>query len=361
MRALERKVKRAAIRLAGTLSSGHKLDLGSINLDSIKRILLVKQHDQLGDFLLFSPVLPAVRRRFPDAHIVLCTRGYTKNVAVNDPLLDGVIAVEERLNHWRVRGLRDAVALLLAGFDMAVVFNTISHSFTSDLLPLLGRAKYRLGPSEPHFPGLKSNAFYNLEVSVPEDRVHMSDRYLSIVEPLGVPIDDPRERMHVDQSWDREASRILQEWGITDDDLLFAMHPGGARDYTRWRIERYAALGDQLSKLKDAKVIIISGRDETWGEQVKGRMKGRQMLCGITELKLLAAIFRRVNVYVGNDTGLLHVASAVGTRAVGIYGRTDPLVWKPKGSHVVSVKARDGSIDSIGVEEVYAAVTGMLR
>ena len=361
MRALERRFKRAAVRLTGGLSSGRKLDLSSIDLGSIKRILLVKQHDQLGDFLLFTPVLPAVRRRFPSAQIVLCTRGYTKELAWGDPLLDGVLVVEERLNHWRVRGIRDALVHLAQGFDLAVIFNTISHSFTSDLVPLLGRARYRLGPSEPHFPDFESNAFYNIEVALPGDRVHMSDRCLAIVEPLGVPIDDPRERMYVDRVWNSRASAVIERWGIGDGDLTIAVHPGGARNYTRWPTERYALLGDRLCGVDGAKVVIVVGKNETWGEQVAERMNKPPIMCRITNLKLLAAILKRVTVYVGNDTGLLHVASAVGTRSVGIYGETDPAVWKPKGSHVVSVRAGDGDIGSVELEGVYAAVKGMLQ
>jgi ADP-heptose:LPS heptosyltransferase len=361
LRALERRFKRAAIRLLGGLSSGPKLDLADVDLASIKRILLVKQHDQLGDFLLFTPVLPAVRRRFPDAQIVLCTRGYTKEVVSADPLLDGVVVVEERLDHWRTAGIREGLAHLVPGFDLAVIFNTISHSFTSDLIPLMGRARYRLGPSEPHLPGMKENPFYNLQVSVPEDRIHMSERCLAIVEPLGVPTDDPRERMHLESVWDREASDVLNRLGVSDGDLLLAMHPGGAREYTRWPMESYAALGDRLHAVEGARVMVAVGKNERWGEEVARRMAREPTLCRITNLKLLAAIFRRVKVYVGNDTGLLHLASAVGTRSVGIYGRTDPEVWKPKGSHVVSVRSREKEIASVGVDDVYAAVRRMLK
>jgi ADP-heptose:LPS heptosyltransferase len=361
LRALERRFKRVAIRVLSGLSSGRKLDLAEVELDSIRSILLVKQHDQLGDFLLFTPVLPAVRRRFPDARIVLCTRGYTKELVSGDPLLDSIVVIEERLNDWDLKGLSSSLAQLLAGFDLAVIFNTISHSFTSDLIPLLSRATYRLGPVEPYFPGLKANAFYNLEVPVPRDRIHMSDRCLAIVEPLGAPVDDPRERMHVERIWDTEAARVLESWGTGSGELLFAVHPGGARDYTRWPTGKYAALGDELAKTVSAKVILIVGKNETWGEEVARRMVRHPIVCRITNLKLLAAILKRVSVYVGNDTGLLHVASAVGTQSVGIYGKTDPDVWKPKGEHVVSVKAEDGNIASVGIEDVYAAVREMLR
>ena len=361
MRAVERRFKRAATRLVGGLGSKRKLDLSSVDLDSIKRILLVKQHDQLGDFLLFTPVIPAVRKRFPDAQIVLCTRGYTKELARTDPLLDGVIAIEDRLNHWRARGLIDAVSNLMPGFDLAVIFNTKSHSFTSDLIPLLGRSRYRLGPSEPRFPHMEDNAFYNLEVSVPEKTLHMSDRCLAIVEPLGVPVDDPKERMYVEEVWDREASRVLQEWGIAGNGNLLAVHPGGSQAHKRWPLERYSALGNQLSAIDGARVLVVVGKNETWGEEVAGRMDSESIVCRIANIKLLAAVLRRVSVYVGNDTGLLHLAAAVGTRSVGVYGRTDPRMWKPRGSHVVSVRARNEDIASVSVQEVYAAVMDMLQ
>jgi len=361
VRALERRLKEIAIRAIGGLSSGYKLDFRDINIDSVKRILLVKQHDQLGDLLLFSPVLPAVRNRFPNAYIAVCTRGYTKDVVLEDPLVDDVLVIHRRLGNWRVRDLACAARCLVLGFDLAIVFNTISHSFTSDMVTLLGRARYRIGPTEPTFPRVKKNAFYNIEVSIPRERMQMSEMYLSIAEPLGVSIGEVKERMYVGREWEDEAASALESWGVKRDDKLFAIHPGGARDYARWPLERYSELGDRLSLLPNARIVMIVGRGESWGEDVARQMKAEPIICKATKLKLLAAIFKHVQVYVGNDTGLLHVAASVGTKVVGIYGKTNPDVWKPKGSHVIAVRSGDMDVNSIKVEEVYSAVTGLLQ
>lgn len=360
MRVLERRLKRTAVRVIGGLSSDYKLDFKDISTDSIKRILLVKRHE-LGDFLLFSPVLPAVRKRFPDARMVICTRGYTKDVVLKDPLVDDVLIIHERLSNWRVKDLISATRCLLPGFDLAIVFNTTSHSFTSDIVTLLGRARYRIGPTEPTFPGMKGNPFYNLEVSIPPEKTHMSERHLSIVEPLGVSIDETRERMHVGRRWEDEAVSLIESWGADHEGLLFAIHPGGARAFARWPLEKYAELGDRLSLLPNAKVVMIAGRGESWGEDVARHMKTEPIICKVTVLKLLAAILKQVQVYVGNDTGLLHVAASVGTKSVGIYGRTDPDIWKPKGSHVIALRSEVMNMNTIEVEEVYSAVMGLLQ
>lgn len=361
MRELERRLKRTAIRVIGSLSSDCALSFNDIDTDSVRRILLVKQHDQLGDLLLFSPVLPAVRKRFPDAHIVLCTRGYTKDVVLNDPLLDDVLIIHERLSDWRVKDLRCVARCLLPGFDLAIVFNTISHSFTSDIVALLGRGRYRIGPTEPTFPGMKRNPFYNIEVSLPAERMHMSDRHLSIVQPLGVSTDDTRERMYIDSRCDEEAVSLLKSWGVEQDTVLFAIHPGGARDFTRWSLRKYAELGDRLFMLPKARVVAIVGRGETWGEEVARRMKVEPIICRVTKLGVLGAILKRVRVYVGNDTGLLHVAASVGTKAVGLYGETDPDIWKPEGSHVIALGSEHKDLNTIEVGKVYSTVVGMLE
>jgi heptosyltransferase-2/heptosyltransferase-3 len=205
------------------------------------------------------------------------------------------------------------------------------------------------------------NPFYNLEVPVPEDAVHMSDKYLAIARPLGISVDESRERMYVDSFWDREASKVLSAWGVEGDEPVIAMHPGGARDYTRWSLERFAALGDILSSANGVRVVVVVGKNENWGEKVAELMRSEHIVCRISNIKLLAAVFKRLAAYVGNDTGLLHVASAVGTRSVGIYGSTEPEIWKPKGSHVVSVKAKDDNITSVSVDEVYSAVVDLMR
>jgi ADP-heptose:LPS heptosyltransferase len=236
----------------------------------------------------------------------------------------------------------------------------VSHSFTNDMISLLSRARYRLGPSEPLMPGTKRNAFYNIEVAVPPGRVHITDRYLSIVEPLGVPMDRACERMYLPARWKRKAEELLASWGVKRDALLFALHPGGARSHARWPLERYAALADRLSSLPGAKILIVVGRGEKFGIDVAGRMKADAIECRVTNLRLLAAVVARAAVYIGNDTGLLHVAASVGTRTVGIYGQTDPDVWKPKGEHVAAVRSDRGEIGAVSLEDVYAAVLRML-
>jgi ADP-heptose:LPS heptosyltransferase len=361
VKALERGLKRTAIRALGSLSSGCKKNISEIRTDSVKRIMLVKQHDQLGDLLLFSPVIPAVRKKFPKARLMVCTRGYTRSVLTGDPLVDDVLVIHERLSGWRIKDMLCIVRCFLFASDLAVVFNTISRSLTSDAIALLSRAKYRVGPAEPRYPGVNGNPFYNVEVCVPRERVHMSERYLSIVELLGVSALEANERMHLAPEWEEDAENILAGWGIGRNDSLFAMHPGGARDYTRWPMEKYAALGDRLSSLPNAKVIVVVGRNESWGYKVAELMKVKPTICSVKELKLLAAIFKRVRLYVGNDTGLLHVAAAVGTKAVGIYGKTEPEIWKPKGSHVVAVTSKDNKISSVEVEAVYDVVLRLLQ
>ncbi|MFQ5905101.1 MAG: glycosyltransferase family 9 protein [bacterium] len=359
MNELERRLKRAAIRVMAGLSSDHKLDFREIDVDSIKRILLVKRHE-LGDFLLFSPVLPAVRRRFPDAYIAVCTRGYTKDIVTGDPLVDDVLVVHESLRDWRVKDLSRAVASFAPGFDLAVVFNIISRSFTSEMVALLSRARYRIGPADPTFPGIRSNPFCNLEVPIPPERKHMSERCLSILEPLGISMEEAAERMYVGRGWEDEAASVLMRWGVRKQDMLFGIHPGGARVHNRWPMERYAALADRLSSLPNGKAIVVIGRGERCGDEVARRMAAEPIICDITNIRLLAAVFKQLRIYVGNDTGLLHVAAAVGTRAVGIYGKTDPDVWKPKGSHVIAVRSEDLNINSIDLDTVYEAVLDML-
>lgn len=359
MSEFERRVKRAAMRVMAGLSSDRKLDFRDIDVDSIKRILLVKRHE-LGDFLLFSPVLPAVRRRFPDAYIAVCTRGYTKDVVVGDPLVNHVLVIHEKLRDWRVRDLNRAAVCLALGFDLAVVFNIVSRSFTSEMVALLSRARYRVGPANPTFPGIRRNPFCNLEAPIPPERAHMSERCLSIMEPLGVSMEEAKERMYVSPEWEDEAARVMRSWGVKKQDELFGIHAGGARAHTRWPQERYALLGDRLSALPNGRVIVVIGKGEMWAAEVASRMNAKPIICKVTDIRLLAALFKKLRVYVGNDTGLLHVAAAVGTKAVGVYGETDPDVWGPKGSHVVAVRSRDLDINSVEVEAVYKAVLGML-
>ena len=159
---IEQTFKYNGMRLLEIFLGRKLLTPDDIEIDSIKRILIIRQHDQLGDFLLSTPLFRALREYWPNALITLLIRGYTEPVARNNQFINDILVLHEIGYDWSGPKIRNFWQRLRSGYDLTVVINTVSHSLSSDLLAWLSGARYILGPSHRLFPGTTRNFFYNL-------------------------------------------------------------------------------------------------------------------------------------------------------------------------------------------------------
>jgi ADP-heptose:LPS heptosyltransferase len=139
------------------------------------------------------------------------------------------------------------------------------------------------------------------------------------------------------------------------------LHPGAGKPKNRWPVDRFAEVaGDLLRRGLD--VQVIEGPQDGGIAAAMERRLGRPLpvVSGET-IPMLAARFVRASIYVGNDTGPLHLAGAVGCPTVGVYGWSDPAEWKPVGNRVRAVRAEDATLESVSVERVLEEVRGVLE
>ena len=122
---IEQTFKRNWLRLFETWLDRGVVSPNLINLYAIRRILVVRQHDQLGDFLLSTPVFRALREFFPQAHIAVIARTYTAELAYHNPYLNEVLVVPEKLLWWTPAKIWRLLAGLRRGWDLAIVLNTV--------------------------------------------------------------------------------------------------------------------------------------------------------------------------------------------------------------------------------------------
>jgi ADP-heptose:LPS heptosyltransferase len=319
----------------------------------------VKQHDQLGDFLLSTSVIGALRRSFPNAHLSICVRSYTKPVTENSPYLDEVIVFYEQLLQWNpIRIWHFWKSLRSKPFDLAVVLNTFSHSFTSDLIALASRAAIRLGPRTPLLNG--RNPFYTHKP--PLQGIHESDRYLSILAPLGISVTKDEvmrsEKVYVSGNEKEDVRSFFKRM----KGPYIGIHPGGGKLENRWSSLNFARLGDLLKKKYGGEIIVLWGKqDGEAGKEVIEKMtEEAKPLYGLN-LRSLSAILSHLHLFIGNDTGLLHLASAVKIPSIGIYGPTDPEKWKPPEKWVRTVRGEDRTCESVPIGAVECALEELIH
>lgn len=304
-----------------------------------QRVLVIKPCC-FGDLLMATPVLAALRAAFPAVDLALLTSSWAAPAVAGNPHLSRVIRSDPvglgppRLPHLFALGRR----LRRERFDWALV---LDRSPLLALLALLSGAPVRAG--------LDSNGrglALTHRVAVPPDR-HEADLYLDVLGPLDVPVFDRSPQYWVDPAALARVRARLAALGAGRP--LVVVHPGGGQNpgtallAKRWPAERYAELAARLSAQAAATVLIVGAEsDRSVSAAVVAQRPATAAwydLTGELTLPELAALCALADLYVGNDSGPLHLAAAVGAPTLGLFGPTSPARYGPRGPRARALRA----------------------
>ncbi len=353
--------KRRGMRFVERLFAKEALSPSDIQKNNIRRILVVRPHDQLGDFLLSTPALKALRNHFPEARIGIVVRSYSADVMQNHPAIDDILIFYENIFQWTFRRTVQFARKLINNWDLAVVLSSESHSLTSDLLATISGARYILGSAQRPFPGCSRNFFYNLISPDSRHDKHQSQRNVDIVRYIGADISDLSETIHIT---DDEKKKIRSEYKhiyIKGDGPIIGLHVGANKVENRWPIDCFCELAEHLNDTYRCSIVIF------WGP--KEEILGRQFLNQVTlnpdwvepsSLRRQAVHFALCDLVICNDTGIMHLCASVGTPLVAIFGPTDPEYWKPIGNKFIAVRSRDAKMQNVKIQMVMDAVSKQL-
>lgn len=293
----------------------------------VRRILLIKP-SSLGDIVHAMPTLAALRERFPQAEVTWLVKRQWASLVEVIKGVDHVCAVEQGLMGWlgRVPDLR------AAGFDLVV---DLQGLFRSGAMAWLTGCSRRVG-----FANAREGSpfFYTQRVAVPTGSMHAVDRYLLVTEALGAARPKEPRFEFIDRAEDRQAvETLLTAAGLAGVLPWVAMNVSARWETKRWPPQHFAEAADQLAEA-GIPIVFMGGpaeRPET--RAVMARMRTKAVdLTGQTPVGLLPSLLRRAAVLVTNDSGPMHIAAAVGTPVVALFGPTDPVRTGPYGrGHVV--------------------------
>jgi lipopolysaccharide heptosyltransferase II len=309
------------------------------------RILLIRP-DHIGDLLFLTPALRLLRTACPEAHLTAMVGPWGKAVIENNPNLDEILVCEfpgftRRPKTSFVAPYRLAqqwaTQLRSRHFDMAVILR-FDHWWGA-LLAHLARIPQRLGYAIPECQPFLSQA-------IPyESRHHEVQQNVQLIRAAlcSMGRDMPQDPLTLDfpiGEQDAEyISRYLAKQGafapaLAGEEYLIAIHPGAGAPVKQWRPEAWAQVGDALAASCPARIVITGSRDEldlAWS--VSARMRSEAIVAaGDTSLGQLAALFARCRLVIGPDCGPLHLAVAVGTPTVHLYGPVDAVKFGPWGA-----------------------------
>lgn len=292
----------------------------------LRRLLIVKP-SSLGDVVHALPTLAALRRRFPSATLSWLVKREWAEVLEGHPDLDEVLAVDLSAAGWpaAIRAVREG------RFDLVV-----------DLQGLLRSAVLGWASGSPARVGFANGRegspwFYTHRVSVPDASMHAVDRYLLMAQFLGAEPEKPGPSAFClprDPSADARVETLLADAGVRAGTMLVALNPSARWATKRWPAESFAAVGDWLQRRGGARVAVVgSGKERSAGDEVIRFMQTTPLdLVGKTTMQELIALLRRLRAFITNDSGPMHLAAAVGTPVIALFGPTHPARTGPYGA-----------------------------
>ncbi len=323
--------------------------------------ILIIHQGALGDFILSLPAIGAFRHAYPGSTIEIW--GYTDILRlVEGRFYADTIASINQLgmsNLYRERAsVPDVLIERFRRFDLVVLFGGELHRTFADNLRTHGVSVLHRISTFPAEGGT----------------THVIDHQLSQLSGLDIPSAGTVPVLFPLDEDRRSARKFFADHAIETDAFTVALHMGSGSRKKAWPPGHFAGLATLLAARKSARVVVLTGPAETALQQDCGKLvsSGGCIMLDSHPLPELAAILNRCSVFVGNDSGITHLAAAAGVPVVSLFGPTNPRVWGPRGKHVTILGggaacspcsremmqhcAHQTCLEHISVEEVYEAV-----
>jgi len=294
-------------------------------LKPAKRILIFNVN-WLGDVLFSTATIRNVRRNYPDSYIACAIPSRCYPILKGNPHLDEVIIFDEKDRHSGMLAKLNFISLLRSKkFDTVFLLH---RSFSRALICRLAGIEQRIGHNT------KKRAFLLTQrIAMPKrDSLHRIDFYLNVIEKAGLRVEDRYLDFIFTSEEENYVGDFLVKNGVDKDDFLVALNPGGNWMPKRWPKDCWAKLADSLIDKIKAKVIITGSiSDLPLANQIKEMMKAKPLVgCGAFNIKHLAALARRADLFITADTGPMHIANAVGAKKIiAIFGPTAKEITGP--------------------------------
>jgi predicted lipopolysaccharide heptosyltransferase III len=288
--------------------------------------VLLIQLKRIGDLILTTPAITAVREKFPDATLTVVISSEGKALA---PAIAGVnkLLVMPR----GFSGFGTIAAIARGKFDYCVDF---TRNDRSALLVLLSRAKKRIVSFRIKARSKFRTRFYNEFVQHRMRDMHTIDYHLALLEPLGISNASRAVRLNLPKGTGETADELLSEQNTGRDFIVF--HPGSARAEKFWNAQRWADAINHAADNHDVDLVLTGGPsplEQTHIGDIKSKVRHRVAdLSGKTDLLTLAALIGKARLLVTVDSAPMHLASATRTPQVILFGPTNPFHWRPRES-----------------------------
>ncbi|WP_028325703.1 lipopolysaccharide heptosyltransferase II [Desulfatirhabdium butyrativorans] len=282
--------------------------------------VLIRSANWVGDVVMSLPAIRALRARFPHAELAVLAKPWVADLYRHCPEIDEIMIYERDGKHAGIGGLlRLCTELKARRFDVGV---SIQNAFEAALILWLSRIPVRIGYAAD---GRSLLLTHRVARTPSIRRLHQVDYYLKLLEGVGIPTCGRDIRLVLSEAERRWATEQLAQWGISGRQMLCGINPGAAFGTAkRWPRDRWIALSKRLLAGGIGSVLVFGSPSESGlGESIAAAVGvGCISLCGKTDLRQAMALISACNLFVTNDSGLMHVSAGLDVPLVAIFGPT---------------------------------------
>ncbi len=340
--------------------------LNEWNCGKIKKILIIRQNQGIGDLLLFTPVISALRKNNPTCEIDFMASSHNVVAIKSNPDINEIYV-------WKKSSFFKNVKIILnmrkKKYDLCLVVSSHTPSFTSFLYAKLSGSKITVGYDSIGFYGgaLWSRYMANIELPPPDNKTPEIEKFAGFLSPLNIK-SDLVPRFYVPESYLKEIEELYKAKSFPEVGIFLG---GNSKRTDRmWSAENWAEVYKELENKKIKTIAVVPPSDIKAGGGEKEKIFYEDV-CEILGKKIdffsdgdiskTAGFLKKLSVFVCPDGGIFHLSVAIGVNTVGIFVKTDPERWAPKLDWVFTIKSSDGTPDGVAVEDVVKKVVAILE
>jgi heptosyltransferase-2 len=291
--------------------------------------ILIRGTNWIGDVIMTLPAIAAVRETFPHAKVTVLAKPWVAEVYRICPDVDEVFIFQSPGVHHGIAGkYRLARELQKKEFDAAIL---LQNAIEAAIITWLARIPIRVGYNSDGRGFLLTHSVVRTDEI---RKVHQIDYYREMLKSVGFRSSQRDIALDLDNDYRAVADNILKEHYIEEDSVTIGIAPGATYGPAKmWFPERFASVADRLVSDFSAHILLFgSGHDRDRAEMVQQHSNNMFVnLAGDTSLKEAIALISRCDLFISNDSGLMHIAGAFGIPLVAIFGSTNPVTTSPVG------------------------------
>jgi predicted lipopolysaccharide heptosyltransferase III len=289
----------------------------------VRRLLVVRLRS-IGDTVLTTPSLFALRRFLPHAQIDILLEDWVAPVLEGSDLVDRVITLPRDSTSARARLARE-----LRGIRYDVVYN-LHGGTTATFLTRATGARHRVGFENYQYARLHNHVAPSPLTIWQRPTLHSVEQQLALIGWTGVPVTDrPATRLAVTDSASISIAEKLEDMGFDGSESIAMIHPTAAFDTKQWSVENFARVTEELRNRGFAPVLVVAPNEKETAQALIAESSASPAVLSDLSLPEVTALAARAKLFVGNDSGIAHIAAAAGAPCVVIFGSSNRNHWRP--------------------------------